>query len=83
MPLIRPGTWASWQVVNGGILFVGPSLGHQAVLSYYDVVKNRTSTVSVLDHVPFWLGATTDGKTVAFDQPGKEHGQAMVVENFR
>ena len=26
MPLIRPGTWASWQVVDGGILFVGPVL---------------------------------------------------------
>lgn len=83
MPLIRPGTWASWQVVNGGILFVGPSLGHQAVLSYYDAAKNRTSTLTVLDRVPFWLGATTDGKTVAFDQPGQEHSQTMLVENFR
>jgi len=83
IPLIRPGTWASWQVVDGGILFVGPSLGHQAVLSYYESAKNRTSTVAILDRVPFWLGATTDGKTVAFDQPGQEHGQAMLVENFR
>jgi len=81
--LVRPGTWASWQVVEGGILFVGPSLGHQAVLSYYDFAANRTSTVAVLDRIPFWLGATTDGKTVAFDQPGREQAQAMLVENFR
>ena len=83
MPLIHPGTWASWQVVDGGILFVGPSLGHQAVLSYFDFAKNRTSSLAVLDRVPFWLGATADGKTVAFDQPGREQTQAMLVENFR
>jgi Tol biopolymer transport system component/DNA-binding winged helix-turn-helix (wHTH) protein len=83
LPLLRPGTWASWQVVTGGILFVGPSLGHQAVLSFYDFAKDRTSTVTVLDRIPFWLGATPDGRTVAFDQPGREQDQAMLVENFR
>ena len=82
VPLVRPGTWASWQVVDGGILFVGPSLGHQAVLSYYDAAKNRTSTLSILERTPFWLGATLDGKLVAFDQPGREQAQAMLVENF-
>lgn len=83
MPLVRPGTWASWQVVEGGILFVGPSLGHQAVLSFYDFAKDRTTTISVLERTPFWLGATPDGKTIAFDQPGREQDQAMLVENFR
>jgi len=83
LPLVRPGTWASWQVVEGGILFVGPSLGHQAVLSFYDFARQRTTTVTVLDRIPFWLGATPDGRTVAFDQPGQEQSQAMLVENFR
>jgi Tol biopolymer transport system component/DNA-binding winged helix-turn-helix (wHTH) protein len=83
MPLVRPGTWASWQVADDGILFVGPALGHQAVLSFYDVAKDRTTIISVLDRTPFWLGATADGKTVAFDQPGREQAQAMLVENFR
>jgi Tol biopolymer transport system component len=83
LPLVRPGTWASWQVVENGILFVGPSLGHQAVLSLYDFAKQRTTAVKVLDRVPFWLGATTDGRTVAFDQPGQEQSQTMLVDNFR
>lgn len=83
VPLVRPGTWASWQVVDGGILFVGPSLGHQAVLSLYDAAHERTSTVVILDRTPFWLGATRDGRTVAFDQPGQEQAQAMMIENFR
>lgn len=81
--LVRPGTWASWQVVKRGILFVGPSLGHQAVLSFYDFAKERTTTISVLDRIPFWLGASPDGKTVAFDQPGREQAQAMLIDNFR
>jgi Tol biopolymer transport system component/DNA-binding winged helix-turn-helix (wHTH) protein len=83
LPLVRPGTWASWQVVDAGILFVGPSLGHRAVLSMFDFEHRRTTTIAVLDRVPFWLGATPDGHTVAFDQPGQEQGQTMLVDNFR
>jgi hypothetical protein len=83
LPLVRPGTWASWKVVKHGIVFVGPSLGHKAVLSFFDLAKRRTSTIAVLDLVPFWLGATQDGEVVAFDQPGREQAQIMLVENFR
>jgi hypothetical protein len=83
VPLVRPGTWASWQIVNGGILFVGPSLGHEAVLSSYDFATRRATTLGVLHLVPFWLGATSDGKTIAFDQLGHEQSQIMLVENFR
>jgi Tol biopolymer transport system component len=81
--LVRPGTWASWQVVDGGIIFVGPSLGHQAALSIYDAAKNHTTTMTILERVPFWLGASPDGRSVVFDQPGREQDQAMLVENFR
>jgi hypothetical protein len=80
---VHPTSWASWQVVESGILFVGPALGHQAVLSFYDVASQRSNVLAVLDRVPFWLGATTDGRTVAFDQPGQEQPQTMMVENFR
>lgn len=83
VPLVRPGSWASWQVTQNGILFVGPSLGHQAVLSFYDFAHDRTMTVAVLNRIPFWLSATADAKLVAFDQPGQEQAQAMLVENFR
>ena len=83
VPLVRPGTWASWQVTERGILFVGPSLGHQAVLSMYDFASESVNVLSVLDRTPFWLGATRDGKYVAFDRPGSEQDQAMLVENFR
>jgi hypothetical protein len=62
---------------------VGPSLGHQAVLSFYDFARQRTSTVEFLERTPFWLGATPDGRIVAFDQPGQEQAQTMLVDNFR
>ena len=70
-------------MVKRGIVFVGPSLGHKAVLSFFDFANHRTSTIAVLDLVPFWLGATQDGEVVAFDQPGREQAQIMLVENFR
>lgn len=83
LPLVRPGTWASWQVTQKGIVFVGPALGHQAVLSFYDFANERTTLLATLRRTPFWLGATTDGRFVALDQPGHEESQAMLVENFR
>lgn len=83
VPLVRPGTWASWQVVDGGILFAGPALGHRAALSFFDFSKHAARTIAVLDRVPFWLGATADGQVVAFDQPGQEQAQIMLVDNFQ
>ena len=83
LELVRPGTWASWQVMSKGILFVGPALGHQAVLSFYGFSNDRTTILRFLDRAPFWLGATPDGSSVAFDQPGSEQAQAMLVENFK
>jgi Tol biopolymer transport system component/DNA-binding winged helix-turn-helix (wHTH) protein len=83
VPQVRPGSWASFQIVEGGILFVGPGVGHRAVLSFYDRVRGTVRQLAVLDRVPFWLGATADGKTIAFDQPGEEQAQIMLVDNFQ
>jgi hypothetical protein len=83
VPQVRPGSWASFQMVADGILFVGPGVGHRAVLSFYDRARGTVRQLAVLDRVPFWLGATADGKTVAFDQPGQEQAQIMLVDNFQ
>jgi hypothetical protein len=40
-------------------------------------------TVGQLAIVPFWLGASRDGKKIVFDQPGWQQSQIMLVENFR
>jgi len=82
-PLIRPFTWASWSVVEQGILFAGPSGKSKPALNLFDFAKHRVRTVEDLDVVPFWLGATRDGKTVVFDQPGWQQAQIMLSENFR
>jgi Tol biopolymer transport system component/DNA-binding winged helix-turn-helix (wHTH) protein len=81
--LIRPASWAAWAVVEHGIVFAGsPGLGKPA-LSLFDFAKRGVTTLSVVDTVPFWLGATTNGQRIVFDQPGWEQTQVMVVENFR
>jgi len=43
----------------------------------------RDHNLPITFPVPFWLAATHDGKTVAFDQPGWEQAQIMLVDNFR
>lgn len=82
-PLLRPATWASWAVVNEGIVFAGPSGNSNPAVSFFDLATHRVSKVGLLDTVPLWLAATRDGKTVAFDQPGWEQAQIMLVDNFR
>jgi Tol biopolymer transport system component len=80
---VRPPTWASWAVVDDGILFAEPSGTGAPVLNLFDPKNHRVKTVGMLHIVPFWLAATHDGKTVAFDQPGWRQAQIMLIENFR
>jgi Tol biopolymer transport system component/DNA-binding winged helix-turn-helix (wHTH) protein len=82
-PLVRPPSWASWTVVDQGILFAESSGQGAPVLNLFDPKSRRVKTVGALDIVPFWLSATRDGKTAAFDKPGWRQSQIMLVENFR
>jgi hypothetical protein len=83
LPSIRPSTWASWSVVDRGILFAGSSGKGGPALSLYDSATHRLTKVGVLDTVPFWLSTTHDGKTAVFDKPGWEQAQVMLIENYR
>jgi Tol biopolymer transport system component len=82
-PLVRPATWASWSVVQGGILFAGPSGSGSPTVSFFDFAQHQVSTLASLNIVPFWFASTRDGNTVVFDQPGMQQAQIMLVENFR
>jgi Tol biopolymer transport system component len=82
-PLMRPVTWASWSVVERGIIFARPSGTGKPVVSLYDFAQRRVTDLGALNIVPFWLAASHDGSTVAFDQPGYEQAQIMLVENFQ
>jgi Tol biopolymer transport system component/DNA-binding winged helix-turn-helix (wHTH) protein len=81
--LVRPASWASWAVVEKGILFAEPSGQGAPVLNLFDPVSRRMRKLGTLNTVPFWLSATRDGRTVAFDQPGWQQAQVMLIENFR
>jgi hypothetical protein len=79
--------WATWAVIgqgtNGGIMFAQPSGTGAPVVRLFDLETRRVKTVGQVSIVPFWLGATPDGKKVVFDQPGWQQSQIMLVENFR
>jgi Tol biopolymer transport system component/DNA-binding winged helix-turn-helix (wHTH) protein len=81
-PTIRPATWASWSVVRQGIVFAGPSGKGRPIVALFDLAKRQVRNLRELNTVPFWLGASQDGKSVVFDQPGWEQAQLMLVENF-
>lgn len=82
-PLIRPASWAAWAVTEKGIIFTG-SLGNGAPgIDLFDFATRRVTSLATIKTVPFWLGASRDGKTVVFDQPGWQQAQIMLVENFR
>jgi len=80
---LGPATWASWAVVDQGIVFAGPLGVGRPLVSLLDMTKHKLTALGELDTVPFWLGATPDAKTVLFDQPGWQQAQIMLVENFR
>lgn len=82
-PQVRPFMWASWAVVDRGIVFAGPSGTGRPWISLYDPVHRTVSRLGDIDTVPFWLGASRDGKTAVFDQPGWQQSQIMLLENFR
>ena len=63
-------------------MFAGPSGNGNPVVSFFAFAKHRVTNLGVLDTVPFWLAATRNGNTVAFDQPGREQAQIMLGEEF-
>jgi Tol biopolymer transport system component len=81
-PMIRPATWASWSVVEQGIVFAGPSGKGKPIVALFDLAKRQVRNLGELNTVPFWLGASHDGKSVVFDQPGWDEAQLILVENF-
>ncbi|MBS1840549.1 MAG: PD40 domain-containing protein [Acidobacteria bacterium] len=82
-PQLKPFTWASWSVVNDGIIFAQPSGTGRPWISFFDPTHRTITKLGEIQTVPFWLGASWDGKAVVFDQPGWQQSQIMLVENFR
>ena len=80
-PQVRPFMWATWTVLDRGILFAGSSGTGRPWISLYDPARRTITRMGEVDTVPFWLGASSDGKTAVFDQPGLQQSQIMLIEN--
>jgi Tol biopolymer transport system component/DNA-binding winged helix-turn-helix (wHTH) protein len=81
-PQLRPASWASWSVVERGIIFAGSSEDGRPVVNFYDFATHHIKKLASLDVVPFWLSATYDGRSIAFDKQGWMQSQVMLVDNF-
>ncbi len=82
-PQLQPFSWASWAVVDSGIVFAGPSGRGRPWISVFNSSQRTITKFGEVQTVPFWLGASHDAKTVVFDQPGWQQSQIMLIENFR
>lgn len=82
-PTVRPSSWASWAVTEQGIIFAGSGDDGRPVVSLYDFATHRVKKLASLGIAPFWLTATQNGDSIAFDKPGWQQSQIMLVENFR
>lgn len=81
-PLVRPVTWASWSVVEHGIVFASDSGTGKPIVALYDITSHKVTTLASLNIVPFWLTASPDGTSLLFDQPGWQQAQIMLLDNF-
>lgn len=81
-PTVRPFTWASWAVTQKGIVFASSGNG-RPVVRLFDTRTHRISDLGIVDMPPFWLSAAPDASWIAYDQPGWQQAQLVLVENFR
>jgi Tol biopolymer transport system component/DNA-binding winged helix-turn-helix (wHTH) protein len=73
-------SWAAWGVTNRGIFYV-PSGGEnaQASIAFYDFETRLSRQLALLNRIPFWVSASTDGKEVLFDQAEQDESSIVLV----
>ena len=80
-PQLRPRTWSSWTVTNGGILLVGDARDGKAYLSLYNPVEHTQHDLASLQIAPHWMGATADGKKVVMNDANER--QITMLDHLR
>ena len=80
-PRLRPRTWASWAVTQGGIYFVEDFSHGNSELSVYSPKEQQVHDLAALPSAPFWMGASTDGTKVVMNDA--EERQISLLENLR
>jgi len=80
-PQLRPRTWSSWTVTNGGILLIGDARDGKAYLSLYDPAKHTEHELASLQMAPHWMGATADGTKVVMNDANER--QITMLDHLR
>jgi dipeptidyl aminopeptidase/acylaminoacyl peptidase len=69
---VRPKSWASWSVSEGGIFFCPPEApSERPIIDFYDFGTRLTRQISLLDRSPFWLSSTPNGREVFITRPSR------------
>jgi Tol biopolymer transport system component len=81
---VRPKSWASWSVSEGGIFFCPPEAPNERpTIDFYDFGTRLTRQISLLDRSPFWLSSTPNGREVFYNQAEQDGSSILLVESYK
>jgi Tol biopolymer transport system component/DNA-binding winged helix-turn-helix (wHTH) protein len=81
---VRPKSWASWSVSEGGIFFCPPEApSERPTIDFYDFGTRLTRQISLLDRSPFWLSSTANGREVFYNQAEQDGSSILLVESYK
>ena len=81
-PLLRPESWAGWIVTEKGFYFLAPGGEGSATIAYFDTREGTTRLVTRLNGNAFWLSASSDGKTIWYNQRQDAQSVILVKRDF-
>ena len=81
---VRPKSWASWSVSEGGIFFCPPEApSERPTIDFYDFGTRLTRQISLLDRSPFWLSSTPNGREVFYNQAEQDGSSILLVRSYK
>jgi DNA-binding winged helix-turn-helix (wHTH) protein len=78
---VKPRTWRSWTVANGGLLLFSDTPDGKTFLDFYDPANYTTRALAPLHTAAYWMGATSDGKKVVMNDAAER--QITMLDHLR
>jgi Tol biopolymer transport system component/DNA-binding winged helix-turn-helix (wHTH) protein len=81
-PLLRPESWAGWIATEKGFYFLAPGGEGRGTIAYFDAQEGTTRLITRLSGNAFWLSASSDGKTIWYNQRQEAQSVILVKRDF-
>ena len=81
MSSVKPRTWRSWTVTNGGLLLFSDTPDGKTFLDFFDPANSTTRALAPLKNAAYWMGATSDGRKVVMNDAAER--QITMLDHLR